>query len=273
MILRKEREIEASSGVARATDMNEVNAHDVGPDWGNTGAAWDRFQESQAWDEHVIGMVTQPAHAVLSGQLAGFLLPAFFGTVPAEIVEIIAAHDRGWAKADLRALECAESERPVSFLSVSPGEAVAAWRESIQLAEQASITAAVLTSRHFCLVATPDKAAHRSFVEEERRRMERLGQQLAISQHEVIAFTSVLGFCDLLSLYLCAGCQGRAWLPLDHPADRKACYADRVLITTSGNVARFKPHVFMPGSHVRVASWKMLEDFSLNGSSIEWDLY
>jgi hypothetical protein len=234
--------------------------------------AWDAFQKSQDLKQDVTEVISQPAHASLSGQLASRLLPSVFGAFPAQVSKIIGSHDCGWSASDLTDLELHPRATPQSFLDKAPEEAVIAWRRSIRMAEAASSLAGVLVSRHFCLIATPDSPTHIRFIEEETRRREDAERRSEMSQSELEIFTSVLGFCDLVSLYLCSGYRGRVWLPLCHPADSSAGGAERVLAENMPAGIRFEPACFEPGSNVEVAAWKIDGANRLTTSVLSWEI-
>ncbi|WP_035355984.1 DUF3891 family protein [Edaphobacter aggregans] len=99
--------------------------------------AWDAFAATQE-PEHVLGYVSQPAHAKLAGRLATELHPDIFGELPPEVVDAITRHDQGWAQTDLEALETAVVTRPISFLECDSRIAVSAWERSIRQAEKRS---------------------------------------------------------------------------------------------------------------------------------------
>jgi hypothetical protein len=162
--------------------------------------------------------VSQPSHAALAGQLSGFLDQSAFGPIPQEVIAIIGRHDLGWREADETALKRADHTPPKSFLAVDPEDAVQAWRASIRFAERPSLLARILTSRHFCLLAPQNDSVHYQFWQEETERRELLEQSCPESA-DLSRFTAALGFCDLLSLFLCSGVEQSATIPLAHPAD------------------------------------------------------
>jgi hypothetical protein len=164
--------------------------------------AWQLFVASQ--QAAFTHLISQPAHAALAGQLAGFLRPTVFGSIPQEVIDIIGRHDRGWFEADSTALERASHTLPTSFLSVAPEDAVQAWRSSIRSAERQSLLAGILTSRRFCLLAPQNDSVHHQFWQEETERRELLEKDYS-SPADLDRLTAAMGFCDLLSLFLCCG--------------------------------------------------------------------
>ena len=105
---------------------------------------WAKFVESQNIYDPVLGCISQPAHAALSGRLAAVLNGKLFSEVPEEVIAAIGNHDVGWAQFDLAALEDAERIFPLSFISMPPAISVSAWRRSIAEAQSRSPLGALL---------------------------------------------------------------------------------------------------------------------------------
>jgi hypothetical protein len=99
---------------------------------------WAKFIESQSTFIPVLGYISQPAHAALSGRLAAALNGRLFGQVPEEVIAAIGNHDTGWAQLDLAALEDVELSYPLSFTSTPATISVSAWRRSIAGAQSRS---------------------------------------------------------------------------------------------------------------------------------------
>jgi hypothetical protein len=167
---------------------------------------WNSFAESQKLREKVSGYLSQPAHARLSAKIAATLTAETFGTLPVDVVEAVGQHDSGWSSADLAVLETSSTCDPVSFLEVSSRQATDAWRHSIRAAEARSSLQAILTSRHFCLLAPTDgDPAHETFVREENKRRQAMEARCGVNEADLQRYTAALGFCDLLSLLMCSG--------------------------------------------------------------------
>jgi hypothetical protein len=64
------------------------------------------------------GCICQPAHAALAGRLAAALDGKSFEALQEEILDTITNHDAGWSEEDLAALEQAEHNPPMSFISM-----------------------------------------------------------------------------------------------------------------------------------------------------------
>jgi hypothetical protein len=225
-----------------------------------TGAipdAWHSFIDSQKPSNTFEGFVSQPAHARLAGNIAAVLDRTVFGTLPAEVIEATSLHDVGWAESDLAALESSTESLPDSFLSLPATKAIKAWRMSIRAAEERSLLSGILTSRHFCLLAPKDvDGAHDAFRNEENKRCKALESASSYAFDDLTRFTSALGFCDLLSLYLCCGHTGAITLPLTHPADPQANQARRAILNVTQNELSFDQPVVRPDSRVAVDGWE-----------------
>jgi Protein of unknown function (DUF3891) len=172
--------------------------------------AWPMIEQTENTCEAPYWIVTQPDHAALAGTIAANLGLPLFDPLEPEIVQGIALHDEGWAPFD--APMPSRDEDLVSFFDVAADAAVNAWRGSIACAQGAGPMAGAIVSRHFWRIASmrigqgKDGACEiemlQRFLAEEQARQERLvpGQR-----QEMEAFTDVLQFCDVLSLYLCCG--------------------------------------------------------------------
>jgi hypothetical protein len=170
--------------------------------------AWSAIEPTQHC-EPGCWLIAQPDHAELAGDLARrFAHPALDG----EIIEAIRLHDAGWAALDEKELD---SDRPRSFLAMSPAEFVAAWTASIDRAQLSSAIGGIIVSRHFCRLAE-DRLARggdtgddlqllNDFLRTESLRQQGLLPQQARPREEAERLVDILQFCDLASLYLCCG--------------------------------------------------------------------
>ncbi len=158
---------------------------------------------------------------------------------------------------------------PVSFIAISPEEAVEAWTASIDAVEAFSKPGAIIVSRHFSLLVQHDQAHHQRFLQAERLRQRRLeasiGKQGDPSKDAAPAkgadrpkgtdldrWTSALGFCDLVSLYLLSGSGREVEFPLAHPASPEARMAPRVTMRSEGQQLRFLPAIAHGGSTLTI---------------------
>jgi hypothetical protein len=237
----------------------------------NIKPGWETFAGSQKLKDKVSGYVSQPAHARLSASVAARLTTEVFGELSAEVVEAVGMHDAGWSMADLAALESMATDRPASFLDVSSGKATDAWRHSIRTAEQRSPLQGVLTSRHFCLLAPNDgDPAHEMFVHEENRRRQEMQAECGVNEADLDRYTAALGFCDLVSLLMCSGLEGKFQVPLAHPADPKARNAKHVVCELGSGQVRFDRRVLAPETKLLLEGWARMAPGSIASEQHEW---
>src|SRR5579864_3458209 len=100
---------------------------------------WEAIEESQQQSATDYWLVTQPAHAVLAGDLAAGLREESFGPIDAIISRSIALHDAGWSMDDAEQIERLRSDsklRPRSFLQATVEQAIHAWTRSIDTVEK-----------------------------------------------------------------------------------------------------------------------------------------
>jgi hypothetical protein len=196
------------------------------------------------------------------------LLPARFGELPPEIKRAIQMHDTGWASSDAHQIQRLRSgspqagtTAPISFVAVSPGEVTEAWTASIDSVEALSKTGAIIVSRHFSLLAQHDQAHHQRFIQAERLRQERLEGSTAKGgdtpkDGDLDRWTSALGFCDLVSLYLLSGLSREVEFPLAHPASPQAQMAPRVTMRIQGRYLHFTPPTARAGCELSIQALK-----------------
>jgi hypothetical protein len=240
--------------------------------------AWQAFAKIQqppplSTPGTLAGCITQPAHAALAARLAAALDPSVFGALPPEVIHAIGRHDAGWAEPDLAALECVGEKQPHSFLAYPAEAAADAWRKSIREAEARSALAGILTSRHFCLLAPRDSDPyHAAFVEQENQR--RAPQEAASStlRTDLDRYTAALGFCDLLSLYLCSGLTGAVRIPLAHPADPAAEHATSVAVFLAEQTLRLNQPAMTSGTVVYADGWIVDSPKVLASHRFKWTI-
>src|SRR5262245_13786116 len=171
-------------------------------------------------------MITQPSHAVLSGEIASRLASPRIPELDNELLRAIALHDAGWGIADAQAVNRSRLAKPVaprSFLETEVAEFLEAWTQSIQVAQSVAPGGAFIVSRHFqCLAehrlaGTDDSDRDRSkleqFVTHESQRQKKLAAKQGRSAEELELLTELLQFCDLFSLYLCCGARESVEFP------------------------------------------------------------
>ncbi len=213
-------------------------------------AAVELFMESQKHAADRWGVVPQVNHSDLAGQLAKHLLFDAFGELPAEVVDAAARHDLGWKPSDDGQLAQLAVRAPIPFPAM-PGEELAAWKLSIEIAESGSPLTQSLISRHFSALAQRPGPGHEAFLDEEVPRRTAIENRHGFKAEEMKRWAGALGFCDLVSLFLASGLCEPAWFPLTHPAYRDADKAPRVMLNLRDGKAQFSPVVFTPGAEVR----------------------
>jgi hypothetical protein len=245
-------------------------------DYGVKPAAdpWMEFVKSQNISTSVLGYISQPAHAALSGRLAAALNGRLFAQVPEEVITAISNHDAGWAQSDLSALEDAEQSLPLSFVSTPAAISLHAWRRSIAEAEIKSPLSTFVIRSHFCLLAPRDgEVEHEKFSKEETKRLRQMAPEISHSAAvDRKRFVALLGFCDLLSLYLCSGWPIEVQLPLAHPADPSSKEAEQIKISIEPNVLRVDKAVLHQGTRVYVQGWARTDSGALHGRRYEWTI-
>ncbi len=187
--------------------------------------AWNTVEEIQRQSFTSCWMITQPSHAALAGEIAARMAGPQVPKLDPAMVRAIALHDAGWGVTDAQAIlqsRSAGQGRPKSFIECSVLEFLDAWEKSIDIAASVGPAGGYIVSRHFWRLgrhrvehATDNEAdrgkIHR-FLESETRRQKQLAAKQKHSPEALELFTDVLQFCDLLSLYVCAGAQQNAEL-------------------------------------------------------------
>lgn len=175
-------------------------------------AVWPAVEERQRQAASSSWLVTQPAHAALSGELASSLRDDLFGAIDGTVARSIALHDSGWSMADaeqIHQLRANPKLKPKSFLEFAADHFLRAWTASIDTAEKFAPVGGFLVSRHFERISmrNGDKDASRlqNFRSREKQRQERLKPKIRMEEKALEKLVDALQFCDLLSLYLCCG--------------------------------------------------------------------
>lgn len=134
----------------------------------------------------------------------------------ADVIAAITHHDYGWDCSDQQQIQALECRRPRPFTEMNADETLPSWIGSIAHGRRLGPLVAVLISRHCCLLGA-ESGQRGQFIEEEtkgREQVERL-----FSPVDLDRWSGALGFCDLLSLYLCSGSQSDIILPIAHPEE------------------------------------------------------
>ena len=181
---------------------------------------WPLIERSQKTPYSGCWLITQPAHAATSGEMAAALAPESFGTIDESLIRAIAMHDFGWSGPDAREVQASRGAKPGkwtpvhSFLETGAKEVTGIWTASIDAAEKIGPAGGWIVSEHFKRVAQQDpRVADTGFVAAETKRQGRLASKSGLAEAELLRLTDALQFCDLLSLYLCCGLQ----VPVEFP--------------------------------------------------------
>jgi uncharacterized protein DUF3891 len=214
---------------------------------------WQAIERQQSAPFSSWWLVTQPDHAALSGDLAAQFRSPKFPSLDHDVVEGIALHDEGWAIFDgggrsappVSKPRLDDSGRPLSFFQVRPTDFVPVWGESIAAAERESPIAGILVSWHFTRIAEMRPAAQpheqgliSDFLRREESRRARLMPLQGRSVQEIELLVDVLQFCDLLSLYLCAGVREAVELPQNFAGKQ-------VVLRREGDLCCLEPSPFV----------------------------
>lgn len=205
------------------------------------------FLNSQKNVEPPFAIILQPEHSKLAGELAAALREDVFGSLNPDVIRAVSEHDLGWRESDDRQMKAIGRSKPRPFPDISAEESIGAGRKSIAKAATVSPLMEVLVSRHFTTLGSGDPT-RQSFVQEETERRATIERTLQIAPADLDRWTAALGFCDLLSLYLCCGRQETVEFPLAHPADPAAEYAKKTTLAWEQGSPRFSTPVLMPES-------------------------
>jgi hypothetical protein len=235
--------------------------------------AWEVVERLQRAAYQACWMITQPSHAALAGELASRIISPLAPKLDAGLVRAIALHDAGWGVPDAQAIMQSRSVRegcPRSFIDCDVSQFVAAWEKSIDIAESAGPAGGYAVSRHFCRIAehrathgADNQADHdklRHFLENEARRQKHLAAKQNRTPQELEAITDVLQFCDLLSLYVCAGARDNAQFP--------EYFGVKLKLTPEAEGYRLDPQLIEPGTRLAVAALRHPATSEVSGKAI-----
>lgn len=211
------------------------------------------FMELQRHAKPPCAIIFQAEHSTLAGDLAEALWESTFGGLPSEVIQAIEQHDSGWNASDQAQLQSIGQINPRPFPCLSAEETLPSWRESLAHARTVSALVDVLVSRHFCLLGAGDPA-HANFVREENERRSRIEPELLYPAADLNRWTAALGFCDLLSLYLCCGSERSVEFPLAHPAAPNAADAPKTTLTFHNRQPQFSSPVLRSGTHLSLTA-------------------
>ena len=209
--------------------------------------AWEAIARKQKEVASEWWLITQPDHAALAGDLATAISVPEIPELDAEILQAISLHDKGWAPFDAEDPSPSTSQRPRSFFEVEPAKILLAWSGSIEIAELTSPIGGILVSEHFCRIGRAFLPSIRGgrpacemvgrFLEGEAERQRRLFFMQRRSEEEINLLFDVLQFCDLISLYLCCGCQE----PIEFP---QRFHGQSFRARREGELCRIEPPLF-----------------------------
>ncbi len=221
--------------------------------------AWSVVEKTQKQECSSCWLITQPSHAALAGEMAARLNAPAVPKMEAELVRAIALHDAGWGMPDAQVVmrsRTGQLKNPQSFLQCSVQEFLAAWTQSIDIAQSTSPAGGYMVSRHFWRLAEhrlksghdegQDRNALEGFSSRESERQNALARKQKRNTAELEQLTDVLQFCDLLSLYVCCGSSE----PVEFP---EFC-GTKPRITADGNRYRMSPGLMEPGSKFLLAA-------------------
>lgn len=219
--------------------------------------AFSAFLKTQSPPTGHFGFFLQSEHSRLAGSLASALEPHVFGELNADVIAAIAHHDYGWDRSDAQQIEHLTGRRPCSFITVTPQDTLPSWVSSIAHGRGLGRLPAVLISRHCCLLGTGSEA-HAQFVAAETHRRREIESDLNFSDEQLNCWTAALGFCDLLSLYLCSGSRAAVRLPLCHPENQKD--NRNVTLRWLNDTPTFSEPVFKNNICYFARGWEYFED-------------
>lgn len=205
------------------------------------------FIETQKHVKAPCAIIFQAEHSNLAGQLAEALSEDIFGELSPEVIQATGQHDFGWEASDKGQIEALGHASPRPFPSLSPEETIPSWRASVAHGRSMTPLVDVLVSRHFTLLGSGDPGRE-EFVRSETERRKNVERLLPYAPADVDRWTGAVGFCDLLSLYLCSGSHEPAEFPFAHPADPAAAKAPKVTLFWNNDSPRFSSPVLKPGS-------------------------
>lgn len=221
--------------------------------------AWPIIERLQRENYEACWMVTQPSHAALSGDIATKLTGPNIPQLDDSLIRAIALHDAGWGQPDAEAIvhnRARSGNPPKSFIDIGVPDFLAAWTQSVEIAQKASKTGGYMVSRHFWRLAehrlahAGDSQANRKklqgFLNSESARQKKLASGENRTGEELEQLTDLLQLCDLLSLYICCGAQQGVQLP--------EYLGIKATLSVNGEKIHFDPAVLQPDTQFSIAA-------------------
>lgn len=227
-------------------------------------SAWSAVERIQRMHSESYWLITQPDHARLAGDIAERFVRAIIPHLNPDIITAIRLHDEGWAQfegdaARPRVPPTNRSGRPLSFLDVSPETFLSAWAGSIRAASGTGPVGEFIVSDHFKILAEyrlrnvtdPPESTDRilDFISREAERQAALLPVTLLSREQLKSLLQLLQFCDLLSLAVCAGAQGRLEFPHDFGSSR-------IVLSCTGTDYRLDPTPLAAPAELQVPAFQ-----------------
>jgi hypothetical protein len=150
-------------------------------------------------------LICQPAHALLSLQLAARWR---HDSPPArwqETLHAVAQHDNGWQEWE-QSPKLTQAGTPVNFIQMPPPDAIAQWERGVARAAHQSRWVGLLVSRHATSLYAGRKGEQKTlgeFLERQAAQQERWKRELNFPEEQVTLGYRWVRFFDWLSLVLC----------------------------------------------------------------------
>lgn len=157
-------------------------------------------QTATGWE-----IIAQPAHALLSLQLAARWLHASEPPRWWETLHAVAHHDNGWHEWE-REPKLTEAGHPQNFIHMPPPDAIAQWERGVGRGYHQSRWVGLLISRHATSLYSGRKGEVKAldeFLERQHTQQQTWMRELAVTEEEVALGYRWIRFFDWLSLVLC----------------------------------------------------------------------
>jgi hypothetical protein len=157
-------------------------------------------QTDRGWE-----IIAQPAHALLSLQLAAHWKHDALPTHWWETLNAVAHHDNGWHEWE-REPKLTEAGHPQNFIHMSPPDAIAQWERGVARGCHQSRWVGLLISRHATSLYSGRKGEVKAldeFLERQIAQQQTWIRELGVTEEEVVVSYRWIRFFDWLSLVLC----------------------------------------------------------------------